>query len=218
MLYSNERKLCLSGWLQRNNMQSYVSPLRLQKFLFFYEAFSKAADDASDFSRLKGYMRGPVFSTVWGDYTKDRAEFDHRTMEVYQSGLEEIDEKRAGRAGFIVSSLSEKELSDLTHKYNIWKSRESRIMNGEQQVELSEKDFNHADLSITRALEEMYPDEMVKNSCIIPMGEKYFIFSRDDAKRITEQHVDTLSCLAEQSILHNPVFAEINEEGGLCID
>lgn len=218
MLYSNNRKLTLSGWLQKNNVSSYCSPLRLQKFLFFYEIFSKAANDAPDFARLKGYKRGPVFSSVWGDYTKDRKEFDKTTLETYSSGLEKVNEMRAKRAGFIVSSLSENELSELTHKFNIWNSKSSRIMAGEQQVELSEKDFNDADLSIARMLEEMYPDDMLHDSIIIPIDEKYFIFSKKTAKQLTEQHMDTLSALAMQNNLHNPIFVEVDKTGGLCVD
>lgn len=57
MLYSNKRKLSLSGWLQANYMPAYRSPLRLQKFLFMYEAFSKAEGDESDFSRLKSLWK-----------------------------------------------------------------------------------------------------------------------------------------------------------------
>ena len=72
MLYSNSRKLLLSGWLQKHDAPAYCSPLRLQKYLFLYEAFSKVAQDHADFSRLKGYKRGPVFSPVWEDYTKNR--------------------------------------------------------------------------------------------------------------------------------------------------
>ena len=107
MLYSNDRKLSLSGWLQENDISAYRSPLRLQKFLFFYEAFSKVNDDVSDFARLKGYKRGPVFSPVWGDYTKDRTEFDSVSLEKYHAKQTDINNLRAKRASFIVSSLSE---------------------------------------------------------------------------------------------------------------
>lgn len=41
MIYSNERKLLLSGWLQENNKESYNTPLKLQKSLLLYEAFAK---------------------------------------------------------------------------------------------------------------------------------------------------------------------------------
>lgn len=78
MIYSNERKLSLSGWLRENNNKSYETPLKLQKFLLFYEAFTKVAGEEPDFSHLRGYNRGPVFSTVWGDYTKERSSFNKK--------------------------------------------------------------------------------------------------------------------------------------------
>ena len=69
MIYSNERKLYLSGWLKNNDNTSYETPLKLQKFLLFYEAFTKVSGETPDFSHLRGYKKGPVFSNVWGDYT-----------------------------------------------------------------------------------------------------------------------------------------------------
>ena len=38
MIYSNERKLCLSGWLKENSEKSYSKSLKPQKFLLLYEA------------------------------------------------------------------------------------------------------------------------------------------------------------------------------------
>ena len=157
MLYSNNRKLLLSGWLQVHDAPAYCSPLRLQKYLFLYEAFSKVAQDHADFSRLKGYKRGPVFSPVWGDYTKDRKEFDARTLALYNQEKANVNELRAKRASFIVSSLSEDELSALTHQFHIWHAKSQRIMSGEQQVELCENDFNEADSEIVRIIKKMYP-------------------------------------------------------------
>lgn len=218
MLYSNNRKLSLSGWLQKNNIFAYRSPLRMQKFLFFYEIFSKVDQDNSDFSHLKGYQRGPVFSPVWGDYTKDREEFDANSLRVYMAGNNPVNEKRAQQASFLVSSLLENELSELTHQFNLWNSKKERIMNGEQQVELTENDFNACDDTLGKMLERMYPDYMIQNSVIIPIAEKYFIFSKQDAARLTEQHFDILSVLSAHEDLHNPVFVEIDSEGGLCID
>ena len=42
----------------------------------FYENFAKTFGEQPDFSHLRGYKKGPVFSNVWGDYTKERASFD----------------------------------------------------------------------------------------------------------------------------------------------
>ena len=218
MLYSNNRKLLLSGWLQVHDAPAYCSPLRLQKYLFLYEAFSKVAQDHADFSRLKGYKRGPVFSPVWGDYTKDRKEFDARTLALYNQEKANVNELRAKRASFIVSSLSEDELSALTHQFHICHAKSQRIMSGEQQVELCENDFNEADSEIVRMLEKMYPTEMIQNSEIINVGERYFVFSKNDMAKLTEQHLDILSMVSEQKELHNPVYVEIDEDGRLCVD
>lgn len=218
MLYSNSRKLSLCGWLQKNDGSAYRSPLRLQKFLFLYEAFSKVDNDVSDFTRLKGYKRGPVFSPVQGDYTKDRAEFDKKSLEIYNTERDTINNLRAQRASFIVSSLSENELSDLTHQFNIWNAKRQPIMAGEQQVELNESDFNELDFTITRTLEQMYPAEIVQNCSVIAIGEKFFVFLKKDIKFLTEQHFDTMASLSDHEDLHNPVYVEVDHEGRLCID
>lgn len=41
-IYSNNRKLFLSGWLKANCPAAYSDSLKFQKFLFPYESFSKA--------------------------------------------------------------------------------------------------------------------------------------------------------------------------------
>lgn len=218
MLHSNKRKLALSGWLLEHNQKSYVTPLKLQKYLLFYEAFSKVEGDSADFSSLKGYRRGPVFSTVWGDYTHERDLFDAVAEQEYASTHESINELRAKRSSFIVDTLSEEELSDLTHKMNLWKAKESRIMQGERQVELSESDFNENDIGLICTLSDMYPETLIENSSVIEVDNHYFVFSKADAAKLTEWHFDTLSMLAEQEELSNPVFVELDGEGRLIVD
>ncbi len=218
MIYSNDRKLILSGWLHENNDRAYCSPLKLQKYLFFYESFCKTENMEYDFDRLRGYKRGPVFSTVWGDYTKDRKEFNQVSAEKYRAHKSELIESYARRASFVVSILSEKELTQLTHKYRIWSARSQQIMTGAQQVDLRDSDFGQEDYQMTKMLEMMYPDDMVENSAVIPIDEACFVFSKDDIPKLTEQHFDTLSLFAEKADFQNPVFVEIDESGGLILD
>lgn len=61
MIYSNERKRCLCGWLHQNSRKAYDTALKLQKFLHFYECFSKVFGEKADFGHLRGYKRGSVF-------------------------------------------------------------------------------------------------------------------------------------------------------------
>lgn len=218
MINSNNRKLCLSGWLKHNNIQEYNTPLKLQKFLLLYESFSKVDGEYSDFSHLRGYKRGPVFSQVWGDYTKEREAFDLAAEESYAWRKSDINEERAKKCAFVVSTLSEKELSELTHKMNIWKSKEKRIMSGEYQVSLDESDFNSSDTNLISLLERMYPIDMIEASEVISIDNYYFVFNKKDMPKLTEHHFDTLSTLTENEELYNPVYVDIDEEGRLIID
>lgn len=190
MINSNNRKLCLSGWLKCNREQEYNTPLKLQKFLLLYEAFSKVAGETPDFSHLKGYKRGPVFSHVWGDYTKERSAFDLAAEKCYKDGKADIDEIRAKKSAFIVAILSEKELSD----------------------------FNIQDVELISMLERMYPVEMIDSSAVIDLDNHYFVFDKTDIPKLTEEHFDTLSILTENEELHNPIYVDIDEEGSLIVD
>ena len=220
MPYSNERKLSLSAWLKNNSRAEYQTPLKLQKFLFFYESFSKVAGEKADFDRLRGYKNGPVFSTVWGDYTKERAAFEiaaDRSLAQYGA---QINSSRAKQCAFIVATQSEKELSDLTHCMNVWKAKEHLIMSGYYQVPLDEADFNEDDTRIIKTLEKIYPIELVESSKVIDIDNFYFIFNNDDFPKLTAEHIDTLVALAHagDGSLHNPIFTEFDEDGRLVID
>ena len=218
MIYSNERKLTLSGWLQENNSTSYDTPLKLQKFLLFYEALAKVSGETPDFSHLRGYEKGPVFSNVWGDYTKERTSFNMAAQTAYYKNVESINIKRAEKCAFIVGTMTEEELSNLTHQMNLWKSKEKRIMSGEYQVKLDESDFNNNDEKLINTLDMMYTTDMVENSKIINLDKKYFVFSKSDSELLTEKHFDILLTLAVNEDLHNPVFVDIDGEGRLIID
>lgn len=217
MINSNQRKLALSGWLSQANQAAYNIPLKLQKFLFLYEVFSKVDNDSVDFSYLKGYQRGPVFSNVWGDYTKERVDFDARARESYINNPNLINSNRARQCAFLVSILSEVELSSITHEMNIWGSKKEQIDEGRRQVALRESDFNENDANIVKALQEMYPLEFITQYSVYPVGVYNFLIQKKDLEKMTNRHYDTLYSLASTPGLHNPVFVKI-DEGRLVID
>ena len=218
MLHSNKRKLQLSGWLMKNGQEEYSSALKFQKFLFFYEAFTQIDGETPDWSSLKGYRNGPVFGTVLGDYTHERSSFDAMARQEYEASPEQISESRAIKSKFITQIMSERELSDLTHKLNIWKAKKDRIAAGERQVELCESDLDESDERVLRTLEHMYSLEFINNSHIIKMDTHYFLFNKDNVPKITVEHYDTLSVLADSGELSNPIYVEIDDEGRLLVD
>ena len=64
----------------------------------------------------------------------------------------------------------------------------------------------------------MYPTEMVENSTVIKLDEKYFVFSKSDARCLTERHFDTLLTIVENEELYNPIFVNMDNEGRLIVD
>ena len=219
MINSNNRKLALSGWLKENNPREYSTPIKLQKFLLFYELFSKIDGENSDFSHLRGYKRGPVFSDVWGDYTKERYYFDIKATEQYKDNIEKINNDRAKLCAFVVQVLSDTELSDFTHNMNLWKSKQEKIAQGEKQVSLNIEDFNSNDEKMIKLLKDMYPVSLIDNSVVVELNNFSFVFNKEDYKKFTPEHLDSLYAVTQiDKDLHNPVYVEIDEQGGLLID
>lgn len=217
MIHSSQRKLALSGWLQDHDASAYSSPLRLQKFLFFYESLSKVEGDVVEFSGLKGYKRGPVFSAVWGDYTKDKEEFQLASSVAYKRSPESIADDRAKLSAFIVDAFSEDELSEMSHRMNIWKNKEPFIMKGVQQVSLDEADFSQDDAQLIHTLKEAFPLDFIEHTRTFHIGNVSFVFTKADAAQLTEENYDTLYAIAKSPDIENPVYVSI-DDGVLIVD
>lgn len=211
-IWSNERKLALSGWLKRHDYKSFDTPLKLQKFLFFYEGMSKADGDEYDFDKLKGYKNGPVFSQVWGDYTKERTNFENASERVIDEKEDYVNNKRAELIGFFIQTCTPDELSGITHHMNVWESKKDRILSGERQVALEDSDFSENDINMMKTIKNVYPYEMIRNSKVIEIGKNSFIFSKVDAEKLSPGQLDTLHALAENENLDNPVYIEVSGE------
>lgn len=218
MINSDLRKLALSGWFYENFNAEYCIPLKLQKFLFFYESFCKVKEENYDFKFLKGYRNGPVFSNVYGDYTKERKGFTEESTRAYKTNSGIINNNIAKKIGFLIKSLNEKDLSELTHKMNIWSAKKDRILNGEQQVDLDDSDFNNNDVSIINTLDSIYSDDIIDNNQIISINDKHFIINNNKVNDITEEQMDLLYEVANDKNLDNPVFIDIDDNGKLVID
>lgn len=221
MIYSNSRKLALSGWLRDHDFVSYATPLKLQKFLFFYESAAKVIGKDYDFSKLRGYKNGPVFSQVWGDYTKERTSFDLEADNEYRSfGSKYIDYSLASKIAFFIKTCTEDELSGITHSMNIWNCKRDRIQAGEYQVDLDEDDFSNDDASLIKNILTTYSEDTIKNSSVIQIKNKIFLLSKKDSQELTPIQMDTLHSLADEESLENPVYISIDNEnnGRLLVD
>jgi hypothetical protein len=215
---SSNRKLALSGWLYENSVAEFENSLKLQKFLFFYEALSKVENDSTEFAGLKGYANGPVFSAVWGDYRYEQAAFQEAAVNEYHKHATEINNQRAKLSMFLVQIFNEKNLSAITHTMDVWKHKEPRITAKEKNVSLSERDFSKADSKMMKEIALVFSEEFIDNSNVITVGKTNFIFSNDDARALTPMHYDVLMELDSLGELENPVYANIDSDGAIIID
>lgn len=217
-LNSDIRKKALSGWLKNNSLDSFMSRLKLQKFLFFYETLSKMDGDESDFLYLKGYENGPVFSNVYGDYVYRRDLFISEVAETYEFKPEIVNEDRAKFSSFLTNILTERELSDLTHEMNIWSSKEEEIKSGAKHVPLFERDLTSDDFKLLEILRDAYPIEYINSIEVVEIGNKNFILEKDDFNSLTEEQQNVLLALSDNEELENPVYVKIAEDGVLLVD
>lgn len=166
----------------------------------------------NDNTSYKSPLKLQTFLLLYEALTKVVAE------QTYNKNAESIDAQRAKKCAFIVGTMTEKGLSDLTHQMNLWKSKENRIMSDEYRVDLDESDFNSHDEKLIDTLDKMYPTDMIENSAIVNLDKNYFVFSKSDSELLTEKHFNVLLTLAENEELHNPVFVDIDKEGRLLVD
>lgn len=221
MVHSNRRKLALSGWLYKNDEIEFSKPIKLQKYLFFYECFSKIENDETDFYKLEGWENGPAFSSVWGDYSREYYPFIMESQNTYERMSSLVDEARAKTALFITKIFNESEISNFTHQLNIWKKHEDRItVKKEKRVKLSEDDLNDDDLKRLNMLLFAYDENVRMNSEIFTIKDNVFIISKDEYKKLTSDHHSVLHEIVSkhEQALKNPVYLEIDEKGALLID
>lgn len=217
-MQSSERKRYLSGWLEYNYPEEYTSSLKLQKFLFLYEAFSKVEKDTYEFTQLEGWKNGTVFCSVWNDYTKNRAEFNAVARDNYFKHKKDINYNRAKICSFIVSVLSEKELSELTHQFHIWNSQINMLKLNLRHIKLDDRDFNSNDIRIVKLLHSMYPVDFIDSVNVVKIEDYAFLVPKGQYDRLTDTHLDTLVRLTESESLTNPIYIEIDDEGRLLVD
>ena len=168
---------------------------------------------------LFGIEKGPVFGAVWTDYGKICDAFHINSKSFYEDKVININEDRAKRCAFIVQTLTEEEWSSLMKKLNIWKAKESEILNHKYKIaELDLADLNDEDINLITMLDNQYPSELVENSEIITVKEKKFVVSKIEHEKIIQNHMERLEKLAKKPKLHNPVFVKLDDKGKLVKD
>lgn len=220
MLNTNIEKLVLLQWFFRNNDRAFRDALKVQKFLFFYEIFSKIQDKTYSLEWLTVYENGPVFTPTIGDY---RYQYDDLVAKLSGADLADhnfvLDITTARKANFLVSIMNKADLSELTHQFDIWKKKSGLLAQGMQQIRADENDFSEADWKLAELLFNAYSIDLIESSNILYLDPLKFVIKKDDERRLTDSHRETLDEIAmNPDGLENPVFVSLAEDGVLEID
>jgi len=218
MTKSSERKKSLYGWLKEHNDQDAKSRLKVQKFLFFYETLSKIEGDEYELDSLKGYKNGPVFDDVYGDMKYDYPNFKQESEKALRKLGDKIKDDRAKIADFLIKIHNEADLSDITHHFNIWKSKEQEIDGGALHLPLEESDLTQGDMEFMKDLKDNFSLEFIESVEVLNYGRYNFVLSKEDYANLTYEQENVLVELSELNDLVNPVFIELDEDGGVIFE
>ena len=208
----SERKKALMRWAGKYAQENrvFLPSLRMQKFLFFYECFSKVEGDEYDFDNLKGYKLGPVF----GDVYTAMKHYPHTLLIDSEAIAYPVNDERAMRALFLVRALGN-DLSEFTHNLDIWKTKEQAIIGGGYQIPLSVDDFSQDDEKTIKSVSSIYNLDYISNVKLEEVSGKTFIIPKN--LELTEEHYDAFYAAATDSIFKNPVYVSVHE-GDLCLE
>ena len=214
MAYSSERKKALVGWSCMN--ADSFSNVQVQKFLFFYECFSKIEGDAYELDGLKGYRNGPVFSAVFGDIRHEQDYWNY-CKEAFLSQPGMVNDRRAKLSAFLVKSLGNK-LSEFTHMLNIWAAKRAEIEKGAYQVPLDEDDFSEGDAAILKDIERAYPENYLDSIETKNIHGKAFVIRKADLGKLDDRAYDAMNEAAYDPEFDTPVYVSLDETGDLLLD
>lgn len=213
-IWSNEAKIKKLRWLKDAKYLESMSPIQIQKFLFFSEMFNRNTNEQYSFYKLKAYKNGPVFSDVYGDIT-------YRRSELLESlGNSDIifnlqEEENLKKALFITYTQSDEDLSEMTHNMDLWKSKEELVNENKRQIPIYEYDITNRDEQLINNFYEYSND--IDDYKVIRMNGKIFLLDRQNSDLFKDEMLQTMELISEDENLINPVYVDI-EDGVLLID
>lgn len=107
-----------------------------------------------------------------------------------------LNKKLVKKCSFILNSMTDKELKTLFSNLN----------------------FDVDQLKLSNEINDLYSDELVKNSKIIKINDKRFIISKKNYRNLTKEHMETLKILVKNETLYNPIFIELDDKEKLIIN
>ena len=166
-----------------------------------------------DFSSLKAYKNGPVFSNFYGDITYREEEISDYLRSAKEDNT--TNELNARTSKFLIETMTDSELSDLTHEFDMWKVHKDKISANVQQIPMNEEDITDDDIDLIEFIRSSEPAFKYE---VLMVGDKRFVCSKEDFEHLSDKHLELLDSLSSREELMNPVYIELDTDGRLLID
>lgn len=176
-------------WFQENKTEK-TSGIKEQKFLLFYNMFCLINQKEYNFTSLKAWKNGPVYTQVHS------AVKHHYTYQELFENLDEndtIDQNIAHVTKFIVDLMSNEEISEVTHTFDFWKN----VVN-KDEPNIQKDDISINDQIKLKKIFELYDLNFIlghkiittENSTIIVKKEEYNFIKNELKEKLDEIKAD----------------------------
>lgn len=187
--------------------------LRQHKFLFFYNVFAKLEGKQYSLDNLKAFADGPVFNDIYFE----NAKFDRNLTDITIPSeflLSNIDLEILELTNLLVASLTDTEISNLTHTFDCWK--ENWHVDDKGRVDLSmsndisEDNFSDRDNKFIIDLNG-YIRDLSKSRKLYKSKNNVLAIAKKSYEKLVNEYKDDLDLIQEG---YNPVFVELDEQTG----
>lgn len=213
-IWSSSEKLKKLKWLKEYGYLESMSPLQIQKFLFFSEMFNLVTNENYTLHKLRAYKNGPVFSDVYGDITYRKSELLEE-LDTIEMKYNSTQEENLNKALFITNTQTDEDLSEITHNLDLWYSKIDLINQNTQNIPIRNNDITDSDKKSISNFREYA--NYLSNYQIIKIKDKIFLVNNNDIDELEDNMLQTLEMISDDNNLVNPVYVDI-EDGVLLID
>ena len=192
------------SWLKSQLPTDGLKVSQCQVFLCYYQLFEYLAGRPVQLEELRAGGQGFFFRDLEAPLSLGTASF-------FQSlgaskRLSRDQESLARKALFLALTTTEQDWQALSPSFDLW----YLVQAGSRQVELSPQD--QAKLSL------IYESALEKDYVVKAIGDKRFVLTEREARKLTDRQVQTLEALSREAELANPVYVTVGEKGVLLID
>lgn len=192
--------------------------IKMQKFLFFYNAFCKFEGKDYTLDRLKAFREGPVFNDIYYEH-KNKAINNNLTDITIPNTFtkKKIDIQIINLTSLLLASIDSGQISYLTHSFDCWKKTYNNVTYNNKFLnssnDISENSFTNKDIKMLDNLLK-YLGEMDRDRKLYRSKNNILAIKKDSYDVLVNNYSNDLNLIQEK---YNPVFVEFDIESNEVI-